>query len=81
MKHSVVMAAAAAVWLAACHPKDKPQHVDGVPPQGREETRGIRNTEAAGHAGNAVADKVDAALAANDQARRKIGDAEAGQTK
>lgn len=82
MKLSIVMTGAAvlaaAALLAACHPKDKPQHVD-QPPQGREETRGIRNTEAVGYAGNAIADKVDAALDANDQAKQKIDAAEAQQ--
>ena len=86
MNRSIVMspliagAAAVGLLLAACHPKDKPQHVDDQPPQGREETRGIRNTEAVGYAGNAIADKVDAALDANDQAKQKTDAAEAAQT-
>jgi hypothetical protein len=81
MNRSIVISlAAAAALLAACHPKDKPQHVDNAPPQGREETRGIRNTEAIGYAGNAIADKVDGALDANDKAKQKIDAAEAEQT-
>jgi hypothetical protein len=40
--------------------------------EGREETRGIRNTEAIGYAGGAIADQVDAALDANDQRREQL---------
>ena len=81
MKRSIFMTAAvAALWLAACQPKDKPPHVDDAAAQGREETRGIRNTEAVGYAGNAIADKVDAALDANEQAKQKLDAAEAEQT-
>jgi hypothetical protein len=40
--------------------------------QGRPETRAIRNTDAIGYAGSAVADKVDAALDANDQRARQL---------
>ena len=39
--------------------------------QGREETASIRATESVGYAGDAVADKVDAALEQNEQ--RKAG--------
>lgn len=35
-------------------------------PQGREETQGIRNVEALGYSGAAIADQVDGALDAND---------------
>lgn len=52
--------------LAACG--QKPEVPNKPPePQGRAETQGIRNTEAVGYAGNAIADKVDGALNANDQ--------------
>lgn len=40
--------------------------------QGREETRNIRNTEAVGYSGGAIADKVDAALDANDQHKEQM---------
>lgn len=81
MNRSIVMLGLAAALLAAgCHPKDKPPHVDD-PPAGREETRGIRNTESVGYAGNPIADKVDAALDANDAAKRKLDAAEAEQTR
>jgi hypothetical protein len=40
--------------------------------EGREETRNIRNTEAIGYAGDAIADKVDAALDASDQRRDQL---------
>ncbi|MGH8446503.1 MAG: hypothetical protein ACREVL_14620 [Solimonas sp.] len=81
MKRSMVMGLACTLaLLAGCHPKDKPQHVDEQPPQGREETRGIRNTEAVGYAGDAIADKVDKVLDANDAAKQKIDQVEAQQT-
>jgi hypothetical protein len=40
--------------------------------EGREETRSIRNTEAIGYAGDAIADRVDGALDANDQRRDQL---------
>ena len=79
MKTSIIAAAVAATLLTACHPKEQPQRVD-EPQQGRDETQGIRNTEAIGYAGNAIGDKVDAALDANDQARQKMDDAIDAQT-
>lgn len=57
--------------LSACEPHD-PQPVDPQAPEGREETQAIRNTEAIGYAGDAVADKVDAALDANDQRKAQL---------
>jgi hypothetical protein len=75
MKAPIIIAAAlAALSLTACQPKDRPKHVD-EPQQGRDETQGIRNTEAIGYAGNAIGDKVDAALDANDQAKQKMDEA------
>lgn len=78
MKLSAVMPAlVVAALLGACQPKDKPQRVEEAA-QGRAETRGIRNTEAIGYAGHAIADKVDSALDAQAQARRRLDQAEAG---
>lgn len=51
--------------LGAC--RQEPEPTAQREPQGREETRNIRNTEAVGYAGDAIADKVDSALDANDQ--------------
>jgi len=80
MKTSIICAAAvSALLLTACHPKDRPEHVD-EPQRGRDETQGIRNTEAIGYAGNAIGDKVDAALDANDQAKQKMDEAIDAQT-
>lgn len=80
MKTSIICAAAVSVaLLSACHPKEQPEHIDKQQ-QGRDETQGIRNTEAIGYAGNAIGDKVDAALDANDQAKQKMDDALAAQT-
>jgi len=79
MKLSAVMPAlVVAALLGACQPKDKPQRVEEPAAQGRAETRGIRNTEAIGYAGHAIADKVDSALDAQEQARRRLEQAEAG---
>lgn len=80
MKAIIICAGvASAALLSACHPKNPPEHVDQQQ-QGREETQGIRNTEAIGYAGNAIGDKVDAALDANDQAKQKMDDAIDAQT-
>lgn len=47
------------------------------PAEGREETRGIRNTSAIGYSGDAIADKVDGALNANDQRMQQLQESEA----
>lgn len=48
-------------------------------PEGREETRGIRNTENIGVSGDAVADRVDQALDANDRHREQLEQADPQQ--
>ncbi|SFF23048.1 hypothetical protein SAMN04488120_10162 [Fontimonas thermophila] len=56
--------------LGACgRPEPAPERGKA---EGREETRTIRNTEAIGYAGDAVGDKVDAALEANDQRKDRL---------
>ena len=52
--------ATASLLLGACGSSQP----DAPPPkpQGREETRGIRATDAIGYSGSAIADKVDGAL-------------------
>lgn len=58
----------AALLLAACNPQpDDSGQRESRAGQGREETQGIRNTENIGYSGNAVADRLDAALDANDR--------------
>ncbi|MFC4250289.1 hypothetical protein [Sinimarinibacterium flocculans] len=59
-----------ATLLAACDGREPPPPQDPV--EGREETRGIRNTEAIGYAGDAIADRVDEALDANDARTSQI---------
>lgn len=59
--------------LAACRQDADP--VAPEEPRGREETRSIRNTEAIGYSGNAVADKVDSALDVNDQRKDQLDQA------
>lgn len=62
------------VLLTACKP-DEPV-ADDREPQGREETRNIRNVEALGYSGKEIADKVDATLNANDERNRAIEQAD-----
>ena len=56
--------------LAACTDAAPPPERD--PPRGREETRGIRNAEAVGYAGDAIADKIDASLDAREQRKEEM---------
>jgi len=51
---------------AACGSKEEPPPPSSAP-QGRAETQSIRNTEAVGYSGNAIADKVDGALKTNEE--------------
>lgn len=69
---AVLGLATAALLLGACGGKSD----DAPPPppkakEGRAETQAIRNTEAVGYSGKAIADKVDSALNASDQNRKK----------
>lgn len=52
------------VALSACG--KKPEVPKPGEPQGRAETQSIRNAEAVGYSGDAIANKVDGALDAND---------------
>lgn len=61
--------------LVACGHHEPEHQVAPAKPkaeQGRAETQAIRNTSEIGYAGDAVADKVDAALDANDQSKKKM---------
>ncbi len=69
MKASIAILGAA-LLLGACSKPEEP--VADHEPQGREETRGIRNTEAIGYSGSAIADKVDGALDANDARKSQL---------
>lgn len=55
--------------LAACSAPEEPP--PDAPPGGRAETQSIRNTDAVGYEGKAVADKVDQALDKNDEQVKK----------
>jgi hypothetical protein len=59
-----------AVLLAACG-ADEPPPAEKQEPQGRAVTRSIRNTDAVGYSGSAIADKVDAGLDQNEEAAKK----------
>lgn len=63
------------VLLAACDTTS----FETPPPviEGREETRNIRNTREIGGAGDAIANKVDQALDANDQRMERLRESEA----
>ncbi|MES0873062.1 hypothetical protein [Sinimarinibacterium thermocellulolyticum] len=64
--------------LGACQDRDPPPPMEPV--EGRKETRGIRNTEAIGYAGDAIADEVDAALDAMDERTSQLDAAIEAQT-
>jgi hypothetical protein len=71
MKNALTTALMLAALLAACSKPEEPV-ADRKPPQGREETRGIRNTEAIGYSGGAIADKVDGALDASEARKSQL---------
>ena len=74
MRHFIVPAfIAATLILSACGKKEPEQPVKPI--AGREETQGIRRTEAIGYSGNAIANKVDGALNANDKQMEKTDQA------
>ena len=74
MRHFIVPAfIATALLLPACGKKTPDTPVKPI--AGREETQGIRNTDAVGYSGNAIADKVDGALNANDRQMEKTDQA------
>ena len=58
--------------LAACGaPPDDSTPVVAMP-EGRNETQSIRNTDAIGYGGSGVANKLDAALDANDRRKDEL---------
>jgi hypothetical protein len=67
----MVIAAAVVAALAGCSPPAE-EPVAAQAPEGREETRNIRNTEAVGYSGPAIADRVDAALDAGEARDRQL---------
>lgn len=67
ISRSLLCLALAGGLLAGCGGKSEPEAGPASRAgEGRAETQGIRNTENVGYAGNAIADKVDGALNAND---------------
>jgi hypothetical protein len=63
--------ASLALLVSACGPSDEPAPAP-PPPSGRAETQSIRNTDAVGTGGAAIADKVDAAIDTTEEADRKL---------
>ena len=60
-----------ALLLSACNePASGPDTPRAL--EGRVETQGIRNTDAVGYGGSGVADRVDAALDAQDQRKAQL---------
>lgn len=68
----------AALALAACG--KQPEVPKPGEPQGRAETQPLRNTEAVGYAGDAIANKVDGALDANAARKDELDRAMDAQT-
>ena len=71
MRPALRGAGLALVLLAGGCGGEEPPPPEPKEPQGRAETRSIRNTDAVGYSGSAVADKVDGALTANEEAEKK----------
>jgi len=70
--HGLMFSAVLLATVSACD-RPEPEPTRSPPsPQGREETRGIRNTEAIGYSGDAIADKLDSALDADDARSREL---------
>lgn len=70
--HRLLLSALLLAGLSACD-RPEPEPTRSPPsPQGREETRGIRNTEAIGYSGDAIADRLDSTLDANDARNREL---------
>lgn len=69
----VLAALGAALMLSACGDRGSSDHAGS---EGREETRNIRNTEAIGYGGDNIADKIDAALDANDAHNERLRQAD-----
>jgi hypothetical protein len=61
-----------ALSLGACTPPADEPVAPAPEPQGREETRNIRNTDAIGYSGAAVADRVDGALDAAERRQQEL---------
>ncbi len=68
----VLIGLCVALLIGGCDGADRSNQPVPMAEQGREETQGIRNTEAIGYAGDAIADKVDTALDANDQRKEQL---------
>jgi len=60
----------ALIALVACGKKPEPGKP--IAPEGRAETQGIRNTQAIGMSGPALARQLDAALQENDQRKEML---------
>lgn len=64
-----------ALFLTACGAPEEPA-AEKEAPEGRAETRNIRNTDAIGYSGSQIADKVDATLDASDARKRQLEEEE-----
>ncbi|ORE88892.1 hypothetical protein ATO7_03415 [Oceanococcus atlanticus] len=70
---SILILIGSSMILSACGNRDGDTSSSA---QGREETRNIRNTQAIGYSGDAIADKLDAALDANDARNDRLREAD-----
>lgn len=72
MKRTTLMFAV--LLLAGCGAPEAPPPAE-APPEGRAETQSIRNTDAIGYDGAAIADQVDQTLDANERRVQQTEDA------
>lgn len=71
MRHFITLGLlTSSLLLSACGKTDE-EPVPNKPQVGRDETQGIRRTDAIGYSGSAIANKVDGVLNANDGQKAK----------
>jgi len=69
MRSCLALLLSTLLLLAACAPDQPPP--PPKPKQGRAETQSIRNLDAVGYGGSAIANKIDDALNKNDQSVKR----------
>lgn len=75
MNHTLLKAVFAVLVLVASGGCERPEPTADRPAEGRPETRHIRNVEAIGYGGDAIADKIDGAIEAQEQRPKSLEEA------